>query len=106
MEVLLEPWVYIYGAQKNCLIETVHFSTYNTCYTRKHLKCIYRFFCVSKIYALQWYYSISGIRVNIYKNCKHGSHIYNHGFIFLDAQKNRLIDTALLNLILFCISKI
>ena len=47
------------------------------------------------------YYSISGIRVNVYKNCKHGSHICNHGFIFLGAQKNRLIDTALLSMILF-----
>ena len=47
------------------------------------------------------YYSISGTRVNVYKNCKHGSHIYNHGFIFLGAQKNRLIDTALLSMILF-----
>ena len=24
MEVLLQPWVYIYDAQKNCLIEKVH----------------------------------------------------------------------------------
>ena len=44
MEVLLQPWVYIYGAQKNCLIETVHFSTYNICYSWKHSKCIYQFF--------------------------------------------------------------
>ena len=52
MEVLLQPWVYIYGAQKNCLIETVHFSTYNICYSWKHLKCIYRFFFVFQRYKL------------------------------------------------------
>ena len=67
----------------------------------KTFKVYIPIFCVSKIKALLWYYSISGIRVNVYKNCKHGSHICNHGFIFLGAQKNRLIDTVLLSLILF-----
>ena len=59
------------------------------------------FFVFQRYSVLQWYYSISGIRVNVYNKCKHGSHICNHGFIFLGAQKNRLIDTALLSMILF-----
>ena len=37
----MQPWFYMFDAQKNRLIETVLFSTHNVFFGLKHLKCMY-----------------------------------------------------------------